>query len=100
MIQCVALPPNSWVIPYGVKAINPAKHVLSERLPRFESDQRFNDGFLKASTPASNGVGKGSPGRHRLAETARTIGALSAGISLPRPASPQSLSPFLPAFAG
>jgi len=40
---------------------------------------------------------KGSLGEQRLAEAARTIGALSTEISLPRPASPQSLSPFFPA---
>ena len=43
-----------------------------------------NGGFFEASTPASNGRLKGNFGEQRLAEAARTIGALSTGISLPK----------------
>ena len=41
-------------------------------------------GFLQASAPASNGRLKGNLGEQRLAGAARTIGALSTEISLPR----------------
>gem|GEM_PF-5788238 len=41
-------------------------------------------GFLEASTPASNGSPKSSLGGATFVETARTIGALSTGISLPK----------------
>ena len=42
-----------------------------------------NGGFFEASTPASNGSPKSSLGGATFVETARTIGALSTGISLP-----------------
>ena len=42
-----------------------------------------NGGFFEASTPASNGSPKSSLGGATFVETARTIAALSTGISLP-----------------
>jgi len=43
-----------------------------------------NGEFFEASTPASNGSPKSSLGGATFVETARTIGALSTGISLPK----------------
>jgi len=42
-----------------------------------------NGGFFEASTPASSGSPKSSLGGATFVDTARTIGALSTGISLP-----------------
>jgi hypothetical protein len=51
---------------------------------KFEMADRFQDGFFEASAPASNRLSKDSLGEQRLAETARTIGALATERSLPR----------------
>jgi hypothetical protein len=61
-----------------------ADHRNFERKAKFEIADRFRDGFFEASAPASNGLLKGSLGWQRLAETTRTIDALSIEISLPR----------------